>query len=345
MSTPSTLAAIRTKVRRLTGRPSSQQISDSQIDDYVNTFYQYDFPEHLRVFSNKGTFKFMTTENVDTYNMLTPDPNNPSFNDLIVDFDGEPHQAQDIYYNLEPPVFIAGYQSFYSQNREQFFRTYPALGDLGEIDSSIKGNGTVGPYDFTFTHFPFLQNQVTVGTIDSTGTTIKVEDDPQNRTTGNWLINNSTTSVEGSINYLTGVGTITFTNSIPQGEEITFTFVPYQPNRPLAILFYNNQITLRPVPDKPYPVEFNAFLTPAALLSSTQNPLIKQWWQYLAYGATKKIFEDSQDPEGVNQIMEGLKEQELLVLHRHIVQQTNERTATIYTEMTAFPYGNFNNRF
>ena len=71
----------------------------------------------------------------------------------------------------------------------------------------------------------------------------------------------------------------------------------------------------------------------------------QQWWQYLSYGAAKKIFEDSQDPEGIAQIMGGFKEQENLVLYRNIVQQTNERTATIYTEMTAFPYGNFNNRF
>ena len=342
MSTPSTLATIRTKVRRLTGRPSTQQITNSQIDEYVNTFYQYDFPEHLRVFSNTGTFKFMTEANVDQYNMLAVDPAIPLFNELVVTFDGGNESAGNVYYNLQPPAYISGYQSFYSQSREQFFRTYPALGD---IFTSITGNGTTGPYTFTFPNVPVLQNTVTVGAIDSTGATVKVEDSPQSRTSGNWLISNSTSSVTGTINYLTGVGTITFANSIPSGNEITFTFTPYQPNRPQAILFYDNIITLRPVPDKPYPVELNAFLTPSALLQSTSDPILKQWWQYLAYGAAKKIFEDSQDTEGMKQIQGGLKEQENLVLNRHIVQQTNERTATIYTEMTAFPYGNFNNRF
>ena len=67
----STLATIRTKVRRLTGRPSPQQITDTQIDEYVNTFYQYDFPEHLRVFSNTSTFKFMTEANVAEYDLRT----------------------------------------------------------------------------------------------------------------------------------------------------------------------------------------------------------------------------------------------------------------------------------
>ena len=342
MSTPSTLATIRTKVRRLTGRPSPQQITDAQIDDYVNTFYQYDLPEHLRVFSNTGTFTFMTQANVDTYSMLSTTPATPAFNELIVEFDGSSHAAVDVYYNLQQPAYIAGYQSFYSQSREQFFRTYPELGD---ITTSITGDGTTGPYTFTLTNIPVLQKSVTVGVIDSTGATVQVEDSAQNRTTGNWVEINTTTAVTGSINYVTGVGTITFTNSIPSGNEITLISSPYAANRPQAVLFYDNAITLRPVPDKPYPVELNAFLTPSALLAATDDPILKQWWQYLAFGASKKIFEDSQDPEGVDQIMKGLKEQETLVLSRHIVQQTNERTATIYTEMTGYPYGNFNNRF
>lgn len=342
MSASSTLSTIRTKVRRLTGRPSSQQITDAQIDEYVNTFYQYDLPESLRVFSNNGTFKFMTIPNVDQYNMLTATPASPAFNALTVDFDGSAHQAQDVYYNLQPPLYIDGYQGFYSQSREQFFRIYAALGD---INSSVLGDGTIGPYTITLPNVPILQNSMTVGAVDSTNAGVRAVDAPTDRSTGTWLLSNSTTALTGTINYLTGAVSVTFANSIPTGNEITFTFTPYQANRPQAVLFYDNIITLRPVPDKPYPVEFNAFLTPAALLSSTQNPLIKQWWQYLAYGAAKKIFEDSQDPEGIDQIMKGLKEQENLVLHRHIVQQTNERTATIYTEMVSFPYGNFNNRF
>lgn len=342
MSTPSTLSTIRTKVRRLTGRPSPQQITDAQIDDYVNTFYQYDFPEHLRVFSNTGVFTFLTIANVDTYDMRSATPATPNFNELIVDFDGSPHAAVDVYYNLQPPAYIAGYQSFYSQSREQFFRTYPELGD---ITTTLVGNGGTGPYTFTLTNIPVLQNSVTIGVIDSTGATVRVEDSPQSRTSGDWLEMNSTTAVTGSINYVTGVGTITFTNSIPSGNEITLISSPYAANRPQAVLFYNNSITLRPVPDKVYPVEFNAFVTPSALLQATDDPLLKQWWQYLALGAAKKIFEDSQDPEGIDQIMKSLKEQENLVLNRHIVQQTNERTATIYTEMTGYPYGNFNNRF
>lgn len=332
----STLQEIRTKVRRLTARPSTQQITNSQIDEYVNTFFLYDMPETLRLFSLHTVFKFMTTSNIDQYDLTK----------LEITVNGINYFASDYYYNISPPVFMAGYQSFWSQDREQFFRTYP---ELAEIKFDLQGNNDPGPYTFKLSNSPILQFQVTVGTIDNTGTPINVIDVPENRTTGLWQIINEETGlppvIKGSINYLTGEGTITFLNSIPFQEEITITAVPYQPNRPQAMLFYDNIITIRPVPDKAYLVKIDAYRLPTELLKAPDNPELKQWWQYLAYGASKKIFEDSGDIPGVQQIMQEFKQQEKMVLRRTIVQQTNERTATIYTEMTSFPYGNFQGRF
>ena len=39
-----TLGAIRNKVRLLTHSPSTAQLADADIDQYVNTFILYDFP-------------------------------------------------------------------------------------------------------------------------------------------------------------------------------------------------------------------------------------------------------------------------------------------------------------
>ncbi|TET75289.1 MAG: hypothetical protein E3J43_08580 [Candidatus Heimdallarchaeota archaeon] len=318
-------------MRRLTGRPSSSQITDDEIIEYVNAFYQFDFPENLRLFSNIGTFSFITEANVDKYNIISSDPSSPKFNEIVVSFDGSQESAADIYYNLSPPIYINGRKGFYFQSREEFIKNYPSI---GSTDSQLKGDGIKNTYELKFPKSPILAGSVTIGVIDNTGTMIKVVDEPTNRSTGNWLISNSQDQLPGSINYLTGEADVTFPNVIPIGNEITFTFVPYKPNVPQAILFYDNVLTIRPVPDKPYPVEFNAFLTPKALLKSLDNPTMKQWWQYIAYGTAKKIFEDSQDQEGINQIMPAFKEQETLVLYRHIVQQTHERVATIYSPTT-----------
>lgn len=285
-----TLVDIRTKVRRLTGRPSSNQITDAQIDSYINTFYLYDFPEHLKTFSLHTNFRFMTEANVDVYDLNT----------LNVVLGSQTLPAADVYYQLQPPIYVAGYQSFWSQDNQQFYLQYPKL---AQIETTLEGNGGSGPYTFTFPNVPILQNSVTVGVIDSTGATIQLVDNPTNRTTGAWQVINTTTAVTGSINYVSGAGTVTFNNTIPSGNEITVTAVPYEANRPQAALYYDNKITVRPVPDKPYLVEMNVYILPTQLVNTSDTPELRQWFQYLAYGAAKKIFEDSQDPEGVNVIM------------------------------------------
>ena len=94
MSAPATLAQIRQKVRRITARPNANQITDSQIDDYINTFYVYDFPEHLKLQSLRVNFQFTTTANIAVYDFPT-----------------------EYYLVNMPPVFIAGYQSYMTQSR------------------------------------------------------------------------------------------------------------------------------------------------------------------------------------------------------------------------------------
>ncbi len=53
MVTPNTLADIRKKVRNLTARQADEQITDAQIDQYINTYYLYDMPESLRLLKLK----------------------------------------------------------------------------------------------------------------------------------------------------------------------------------------------------------------------------------------------------------------------------------------------------
>ncbi|MGD8327648.1 MAG: hypothetical protein PVF65_12095 [Sphingomonadales bacterium] len=329
-----TLSDIRLKVRRLTGRPSDQSITDAQIDDYVNTFYLYDMPEDLRLFSLQTNFSFVCERNVDEYDLT---------NIQVEVAGGATDSALNVYYNISPPFYIAGYEVDYHQDQTGFFRIW---NKVNQITTTVTGNGTPGPYAFTLSNVPVYQRQVFIGAIDNTGATVAVQDIPTNRTTGTWALTNTTTAVVGSINYVTGAGTITFSNAIPAGNEITISSVPYVAGRPVSVLFYDNKITLRPAPDKEYTVETQAYKLPTALLNGADNPALKQWWQYLAYGASKKIFEDSQDPEGVAAIMQEMKHQELLVGRRTIGQMRNQRTATIYSDANSQGFGNYYpNRF
>jgi len=73
---------------------------------------------------------------------------------------------------------------------------------------------------------------------------------------------------------------------------------------------------------------------PSELLASNQMPELAEWWQYIAYGAAKKIFEDRMDLESVQLIIPEFKKQEDLILRRTIKQYSNERSSTIYTDQT-----------
>src|SRR5277367_1825186 len=102
----SSLQAIQTKVRRLTRSPSVNQLSDGDLNQYINTFVLYDFPEHLRLFNLRTTFTFYTQPFVDAY----PTNLSPISNAEVI----YPLQNFDnLYLTIHPPIYIAGYQALY----------------------------------------------------------------------------------------------------------------------------------------------------------------------------------------------------------------------------------------
>ena len=101
---------------------------------------------------------------------------------------------------------------------------------------------------------------------------------------------------------------------------------------PQSMLWFGNKFTLRPVPNQPYAITFDVYVRPTELLSSNQSPDLEEYWQYIAYGAARKIFQDRLDMDSVALIDPEFRLQQNLVNRRTIVQNTNERAATIYTQ-------------
>jgi len=308
----STLNAIRIKVRRLTRSPSEAQITDAQIDEYINTFVQYDFPEHLRLFNLRQTHTFYTEANRDTYETTTL-PGNP-----LEDF-------KQIFLTVHDPVFVAGYQITLSQNRNEFFNWWPFNNFIQRVGTA---DGVLMTFSGTVTSTPILRNHVTFTAKNSIGVSFNLHDD------GIGNIIGEIGAGPNFIDYLTGNFTITFVSPPGPNEPIWAETVPYQAAQPTSMLFFNDIFTLRPVPDKGYPVQFEVYRRPTELLAINQSPELQEWWQYIAYGAAKKVFEDRSDSDSIDQIMPEFKQQENLILRRTIVQQTKERTATIYTGHT-----------
>jgi len=323
------LATIQQKVRRLTRSPSNNTLSDEELNQYINTFVLYDFPQHLRLFDLRGTFTFYTQPNVDTYSTNTTD-----VNDALYDFKNK-------IVAIHPQVYAAGVPLAYTQDRDEFYGNWPIWNTV--ITQQATVNGTTGPFIGTINSVPFLQNNVVFSTVGTNDVAQVLVDYPilGNNTLGYLgYPNTPATSLInfGTVNYLTGAYTITFPNNTLNGANLTVENVTYQPGRVCAMLYYNQQFILRPVPDIVYSIEMQVDYLPTQLLLDADVPNLNQWWQYIAYGAAKKIFEDRSDLDSVQLIMPEFKAQEMLVQRATLTQQANERTATIYTQKNK--YGN-----
>src|SRR3972149_4247107 len=303
MAVPTNLAAIRTKTRRIIAQNSPLQISDAELDNYINTFY--------------------TSPNVDTY-----------------DF------PRNTYAFVQPPMYIAGYQAFYSQSREQFYRSFPKINYFQQIGT---GTGGVGPFSFQTTAFPFLrghfnengslESDFLLSAVDAIGNAINLIDD----SIGGLVVADTLLAVPGAINYVTGAITgVVFPVAPAVGTNINAQYVPYVAARPLACLFFQDQFILRPVPDTSYQVQVDAWRVPVQFdgANPLANPQVNEWWQLIAYGAADKFFADNADFENLQKFRFLLNEQIKLVNRRTIKQQTNQRSSTIYSDSIQFPYNN-----
>lgn len=313
-----TLQQIKEKVRRLTRSPNIELLPENQLEDYINTFVLYDFPEQVRLFYFKTTLTFFTVPYVDTYST-----------------DSVPGLAnfKNKYISIHPPVYVAGRQITLSQSREEFFATYPLNEYLTQIGA---GDGVTTNYSGTLqvaNGAPVLQNQVSFVSLTSNLSPLALFDVPQSgsNTLGTLYTDDTPSVPAGVINYVTGAYSFAFPTAPGAGAIIQAQVKPYQPSIPLAMLFYDTTFTFRPVPDLSYRVQMDAFIRPTELLEDAQEPGLQEFWQYIAYGSAKKIFEDRMDLESVQQIMPEFKVQERLCLRRTIVQKTNQRTSTIYT--------------
>jgi hypothetical protein len=158
---------------------------------------------------------------------------------------------------------------------------------------------------------------------------------------GNQALAGGYSTTLNTVNYDTGVATVTFPTAIPSGTNIQAQCYFFQQGIPRAILFYNNCITLRPPPDISYLIELEAYLSPAAFLTSAAAVPFAYMSEYIARGAARKILTDTGDIEQFQFYEPLFREQETLVWKRSQRQFTATRTPTIFSDLQG--QSNFNN--
>ena len=302
-----TLAEIRQKVRQVTGRYSPQELSNEQVDEYINKYFQFTFPAELKLERFHTFYEFLTVANQQSYSLPAG------------------------YVNFEPPatldrLSLLWYQepsSFYDNNPENIGRQTIGTGDA----VTVAFTGTAG-------NFPILP-ATTVVTDDNE----VFEDTNTTYTTADVALTGSLGG-SGTINYSTGAVSVTFNAAPATGQNISFSYVQFQAGRPVAVLLYNNQFTFFPVPNTAYRFKTKAYAdtlvitaagTNAALfVNATDKPLLEQWGPCISYGACRDIHSDYGEMDAYQDVTALYKEQLAYVLKRTNQNLLNTRAQPFF---------------
>ena len=334
-----TLVAIRKKVRRLTASSGESSLTTADLDQYIQTYYSQDFPYSIKLDQMRSVYTFYTEPYRDRYPL-------------------------DVNYNqgVRAPFYVDGIQGSFWKDRQQFFNIWPKL---PTSLTPATGDGVTQVFSFTIPG-PFLAGEVTIGTVSTSSSAVSIADtagdgilylqnpNPQvsvpvvtNSSPGMKNLNtanpgqNTLLSV-GSVNYVTGAIALNFVpiNLTPGASEpIRVRVSQYQTGRPLSLLFWNNEFTIRPVPKQIHKCTVETYLTPIQFLNTTDVPILNQWWQLLAIGAAIKILEDRQDVEGIANLIPLFDRQEALVLERQSVEEIGQPNYTLFNSSYGPGYG------
>lgn len=163
------LSDIITYVRRIIKSPSNVQITDSLLIDYINRFWIMDVDARIQLFDLKTKYQFQTVPGFDQYNM-------PLYNLQTESPSQDPQTINyyPVYQGFLDPVYINGIQVPFQTDKTTFFNIWPNI--VQQLSISAVGNGTAGPYTFTFPIAPNNSTPLNVpfqyilrGHIDVTG--------------------------------------------------------------------------------------------------------------------------------------------------------------------------------
>ena len=199
-----------------------------------------------------------------------------------------------------------------------------------------------------------INSEVWITSIDSTGSNVVVCDSGQFLTSnvncgllmtpgaapyGNTALSGGYSATVNTVNYLTGAVNVTFPVNIPAGNNINTQCRFFSCGLPRMALYYNNTLTLRCPPDRQYSVELDAYLTPAAFLSTSSAIPFGYMSEYIARGAAQKMLSDTENWVSYDRYERLFIEQEHLVWKRSQRQNTATRTPTIFSEGRQGFYG------
>ena len=279
-----TLSRIQQKIRQVTGRFTPAEISNDELRTRINQYYTLTFPAEVKLEQKHSYYQFTTDVNQPTY-----------------------AQPETSYTNFEPPASCNNLSVTWYQDPSQFLTSnhlqYTFL-------TQWTGDGATTNFSSTVVGFPIYPGTTTVS-----DNVELFQDTTLVYTTADIAI---TGSAGGSmtLNYSTGSVNVTFNAAPADGQNIYLNYVVFQPGRPQAILMYNNQFQLWPVPDQQYIIKMKAYSIVTELTDATDTPDLSEWGPCIAYGTARDLLADYGEFDGYSEVTALYKEQVAYVLKR-----------------------------
>lgn len=289
---PWQLSDIRRKVRQVSGRLSSNSLSNNQLDQYINNYYQFTFPAEVKLERQHTYYEFLTSPNVQDYTF----PNST-------------------YTNVEPPLYLNQKPLLYYQDPNVFKNENPL-----NVQQQIPwtGDGLTVSFNTTI-QFPYI---IAGSTMVTDNVEVFTDD-------GNGILTGDMGGT-GTVGYTTGQISVSFNTAPADGQNIYATFTQYQPGAPTAVLLYNNVFSFYPIPDTVYQCQIKAYKIVDALVNATDTPVLQEWGECIAYGAARDIVIDFGETDRYAEITALYKEQVSYILARTVQTLSNERARPMW---------------
>lgn len=223
--------------------------------------------------------------------------------------------GQDIYafpegfFTDQPGIYADGYECVFYQDPDVFYQDWP---EQYAVDIIGVGDGSTTTFTGTLQNPPLIISSMFV----SDNVSVLQSQD------------NGTFSGDGSgtIDYATGVYSVDFSVPPSSQSQIYAKYIGYTGNRPSGCLFFENQFTLRAVPDQVYQIKLQGFVVPSSLDNDTDVPLQQEWGPLIAYGASLEIFADRSDFSSYNDIYPVFLQYESVALARTAEQLSSQQS-------------------
>lgn len=297
-----TLSNIRQKTRQLSGRLSLTEMSNTELDDYINQYLQYEFPAEVKLNRNNTIYEFNTERYVNNY-------------DFSVD-----------YTNFVPEATMDYTPLIFCQNPDEFY----ALNSITITKiAQWTGDGVTTAFSNTFSdNTPIQAGSVLVDDLTEVFT-----DD------GEGILSGSLGGT-GSVNYVTGAISVNFASAPDSGQEIWASFIQSTVGKPTIVLMFNNKFTFYPLPDMAYRFRIKAwslFLVKPATGDPTTSfsdpsdrPLLDEWGPSIAFGAARRICSDYGELDRYMELTQLYKEQIRYILTRTHIDLESTRALPMF---------------